>query len=518
MPTLRIFYLTEQSGATEYAARNTTAGTAPTNGIIGEDRQVNFFTTKQNTSPRQSIAPGREKTYVLAADETHSTSPNRLLSPAEEKRAQEPYSDHEDDDDYLDSLMQEAINSVNSKVAAREQFQRENLVCRDKDYKNDSSSSVLSEYEELEDETVQQISGNKRKRQKQSFDECFNDLMIFKGRHGHCDVLVPQIDEYHAFLSQWCNNLRASYEKIQGNQKPIMNLSNEQIQRLNDAGFNWSLKSKESFDNHFNDLMIFKGRHGHCDVPQTDEYASSSLSQWCKKLRASCKKLQLDQKPIMNLSNEQIQRLNDAGFKWCLQNKQSFDEYFNDLMIFKGSRGHCDVLQTDEYTSCYLSQWCRNLRASYGIKRNQKPIINLSNEQIRRLHDAGFKWSLKPIPSFDECFNDLMIFKGKYGHCDVPQNNYEYAPLSQWCKHLRVSYKTIHRKNLSNAQIQSLNCVGFKWDLSNKEQFQRLNDVCFKFGKQVLHAKRGTKLPKAFDQFGNHCNDLLAFKAKHGIK
>ena len=441
MPTLRIFYLTEQSGATEYAARNTTAGTAPTNGIIGEDRQVNFFTTKQNTSPRQSIAPGREKTYVLAADETHSTSPNRLLSPAEEKRAQEPYSDHEDDDDYLDSLMQEAINSVNSKVAAREQFQRENLVCRDKDYKNDSSSSVLSEYEELEDETVQQISGNKRKRQKQSFDECFNDLMIFKGRHGHCDVLVPQIDEYHAFLSQWCNNLRASYEKIQGNQKPIM-----------------------------------------------------------------------------NLSNEQIQRLNDAGFKWCLQNKQSFDEYFNDLMIFKGSRGHCDVLQTDEYTSCYLSQWCRNLRASYGIKRNQKPIINLSNEQIRRLHDAGFKWSLKPIPSFDECFNDLMIFKGKYGHCDVPQNNYEYAPLSQWCKHLRVSYKTIHRKNLSNAQIQSLNCVGFKWDLSNKEQFQRLNDVCFKFGKQVLHAKRGTKLPKAFDQFGNHCNDLLAFKAKHGIK
>ena len=101
MPTLRIFYLTEQSGATEYAARNTTAGTAPTNGIIGEDRQVNFFTTKQNTSPRQNIAPGREKTYVLAADETHSTSPHRLLSPAEEKRTQEPYSDHEDDDDTL---------------------------------------------------------------------------------------------------------------------------------------------------------------------------------------------------------------------------------------------------------------------------------------------------------------------------------------------------------------------------------------------------------------------------------
>ena len=45
--------------------------------------------------------------------------------------------------------------------------------------------------------------------------------------------------------------LRGSYKKIQNNQKPRTKLSDEQIQRLNDAGFKWSLNS--DFDDHFND-------------------------------------------------------------------------------------------------------------------------------------------------------------------------------------------------------------------------------------------------------------------------
>jgi hypothetical protein len=37
--------------------------------------------------------------------------------------------------------------------------------------------------------------------------------------------------------------MRASYKKIQNNQKPKMKLSDEQIQRLNDAGFKWYLRA-----------------------------------------------------------------------------------------------------------------------------------------------------------------------------------------------------------------------------------------------------------------------------------
>ena len=46
------------------------------------------------------------------------------------------------------------------------------------------------------------------------------------------------------------------------------------------------------------------------------------LGGWCSKMRGSYKKMQHNQKPKIKLSDEHIQRLNDAGFKWCLQGRR----------------------------------------------------------------------------------------------------------------------------------------------------------------------------------------------------
>ena len=149
-----------------------------------------------------------------------------------------------------------------------------------------------------------------------AFEKHFNDLVSFKAQYGHCDV--SKYGE-NASLGKWCSNLRGSYKKIQNNQEPNNKLSDEQIQRLNDAGFKWSLNS--GFDDRFNDLMSFKAKYGHCDVSKYGEDAS--LGQWCSNLRGSYKKIQNNQEPNNKLSDEQIQRLNDAGFNWSLQKKKS---------------------------------------------------------------------------------------------------------------------------------------------------------------------------------------------------
>ena len=52
-------------------------------------------------------------------------------------------------------------------------------------------------------------------------------------------------------------NVRVSYTKIQNNQTPRMKLSNEKIQRLNDADFEWSLRALQvqfycDVQDHFN--------------------------------------------------------------------------------------------------------------------------------------------------------------------------------------------------------------------------------------------------------------------------
>jgi len=263
-----------------------------------------------------------------------------------------------------------------------QQFQDE-MVSSDEESENDSSSSVHLD-------AIQQTSGNKRKRQatNQSFDDRFNDLMAFKAKYGHCDVPYRGED---SSLGQWCSQLRASYKKIQNKQKPKIKLSDEQIQRLNDAGFKWSQKVRSGFDEHFSDLMVFKAKYAHCDVSRGED---ASLGRWCSQLRASYKKIQNKQKPKIKLSDEQIQRLNDAGFKWSHKVRSGFDEHFSDLMVFKAKYSHCNVSRTGENTS--LGKWCSQLRGSYKkMQNNQKPKRKLSDEQIQRLKDAGFKWSLR---------------------------------------------------------------------------------------------------------------------------
>jgi hypothetical protein len=251
-------------------------------------------------------------------------------------------------------------------------------------YKNIQNNQIPRR--KLSDEQIQRLNDAGFKWSlKDKFDERFNDIMSFKAKYGHYDVSC--IGE-NSSLGRWCNKLRASYKLIQNNQMPRIKLSDEQIQRLDDAGYTWSGPRERSslFDNRFNDLMSFKAKYGHCDASQTGE--NVLLGQWCNKLRVSYKKIQNNQMSTTKLSDEQIQRLNDAGFKWSLRNK--FDKRFNDLMAFKAKYGHYDVSCIGENSS--LGRWCILLRASYkNIQNNQMPRIKLSDDQIQRLNDAGFK-------------------------------------------------------------------------------------------------------------------------------
>ena len=50
------------------------------------------------------------------------------------------------------------------------------------------------------------------------------------------------------------------------------------------------------------------------------------------------------------------------------------------------------------------------------------------------------------IKSWDERFTDLIGFKQKFGHCNVPQRKYgEYQSLGNWCKNLTVCWYSSSR-------------------------------------------------------------------------
>jgi len=192
----------------------------------------------------------------------------------------------------------------------------------DDDHLEDDNTSIVAEHAQ------QGHSANK------SFDEHFKDLMGFKEKFGHCNVPQTKSGKYKS-LGGWRNNVRKSYKKIQKGETPCRKLTRENMQQLEDAGFKWSLSTCRTFVDRFAELMKFKEKFGHCNVPQSKPGEYQSLGKWCNHLRTSYKKIQKGETSHMKLTRENMQQLEDAGFKWSLlSTRRTFDERFAELMKF----------------------------------------------------------------------------------------------------------------------------------------------------------------------------------------
>jgi hypothetical protein len=238
------------------------------------------------------------------------------------------------------------------------------------------------------------------KGKKRTFDERFKDLMAFKAEVGHCNVPTTRSsNNKHYSLGWWCSDMRRSYKTIkEEGGVPRCKLSKADIQRLENAGFEWNLSKKVSFDERLKDLMAFKAEFGHCNVPATKSRNRKyySLGKWCDNRRLSYKCIKEGRSPKCKLSKADIQRLENAGFEWNLHTK--FDEHLRDLMAFKAEFGHCNVTKTRSRDNKHysLGKWCYSIRMSYkAIKKGGMPSYKLSKGDIKRLEETGFEWRFK---------------------------------------------------------------------------------------------------------------------------
>jgi len=71
--------------------------------------------------------------------------------------------------------------------------------------------------------------------------------------------------------------------------------------------------------------------------------------------------------------------------------QQTFEERYKQLNDFKDNFGHCNVIKNYSMDPS-LVNWCKNMRSYYNqIQRGQKSNINLTQDQIARLEEIGFK-------------------------------------------------------------------------------------------------------------------------------
>ena len=65
-------------------------------------------------------------------------------------------------------------------------------------------------------------------------------------------------------------------------------------------------------------------------------------------------------------------------------------------------------------------------------------------------------------------YEELVIFKHRRGHCEVPSKYSENPSLGQWTKNQRQQYKLMKEGKssfMSVDRVQALEAIGFTWQL-----------------------------------------------------
>lgn len=142
----------------------------------------------------------------------------------------------------------------------------------------------------------------------------FQELILFKSIHGHCRV--PREYESNKSLGLWVAKQRTEYKKGLVGQYSF--LTSQRLQKLGEIGFEFNLgtKSDELWRLNYEELIKYKKKHGHCNVPQMYSL-NESLGRWVAQQRAQYKR-KMDGKSSY-ITDERIAALTKIGFVWSMR-------------------------------------------------------------------------------------------------------------------------------------------------------------------------------------------------------
>ena len=142
----------------------------------------------------------------------------------------------------------------------------------------------------------------------------------------------------------------------------------------------------------------YKGREGHCRVPQSYRENGFRLGGWVSLQRGNRDRM----------SAERRQQLDTLGFIWAaLPNK--WEEGFSRLKAYKEREGDCRVRALHVENGFRLGSWV-------GVQRGNRH--RMSGERRQRLDKLGFVWDILRY-QWGEGFSYLQAFKKREGHCRV---------------------------------------------------------------------------------------------------
>lgn len=134
-------------------------------------------------------------------------------------------------------------------------------------------------------------------------------LREYRILNGHCKV--PTLYKENPKLGQWVANQRKAYNMLKNGKKSFM--TPERLAKLDSLGFNWGKKHPDppSWDEMVEKAKNYYQKLG--DIPFNKDNPTQ-LAKWAAVQRKERKRLNKGLDSLLTL--DQIERLNEFGFKW----------------------------------------------------------------------------------------------------------------------------------------------------------------------------------------------------------
>ena len=276
----------------------------------------------------------------------------------------------------------------------------------------------------------------------EQWEESFAALQRFHTRKGHFRVPANlKVDGLK--LGAWASGQRQKKGQ----------LSAEQIQRLDDIGFNWDALAHK-WEEAFSALQEYRQKNGDCRVPRGTKVNGVNLGGWVSTQRIWKSRL----------NQERIRSLDSLGFSWEPMSDQ-WDEAFTALQQYQKKTGHCKVPKKLKINGINLKSWVTTQRAK---------VSALSSDQVKRLNSLGFSWD-PHAAHWEAAFSELKKFRINEGHARVPYKlTVNGLKLGSW-----VVLQRARKDQLSLDQIRRLDTLSFSWDPGAEEwelRFAALKD------------------------------------------
>ncbi|MHB1350894.1 MAG: DEAD/DEAH box helicase [Desulfobulbaceae bacterium] len=269
--------------------------------------------------------------------------------------------------------------------------------------------------------------------------EMYARLENYHAQYG--DAEVPNRWKNDATLSAWVNRQR------QRKKKGL--IPDEQIQLLDALDFTWQHRERGSWEDRYQELIDFKAKHGHCNVPFAyDE--KPKLGAFVNAMR--------NLYTAGSLSKQRVELLERCGFQWSARTDK-WENRYDQLLAFRAAHGHCNVPYNSDNPQ--LSNWVSQ-------QRHRKKAGKLTAEREKLLDEIGFTWTVldfdgvKPTDLWNVRYKQLLEFKQKHGHCKVPYNFPDNPQLGGWVGKQREQRKL---NKLTPERERLLDEIGFLWSV-----------------------------------------------------